>query len=542
MSQTGIQVLRIQDLAVVEELEVELGPGLNVLTGETGAGKSILVKALELVLGGRAAPELVRTGAKKAVVEALFELADGEEHVVKRTVSASGRSRAYVDGDLTTIAVLKDQVRGWVDISSQHEHHTLVDPKTHLSWLDRFARHPELIDELGQAVSEVRAAEEALQAFREQIRDRAERLDLLRFQLSEIERVDPQPGELDELREELSRLEHLETLREAADGASHHVHGERAAVDRLVRAEQALDEAASIDATLVPLLERLQTARVELEDIASELSDYGAQLSSDPEQLSELQERERLLARLERRHGSLEAALEHKAEVTTALAQLEDADHTESELHDAARRALKRAESLAASLSDRRRAHADALADAVSTELAALGMGSARIEVQVDHTNLSPRGIDQVEFLIAPNPGEAPRPLVKVASGGELSRALLALKQVLSGLGPVQAYVFDEVDTGVGGAVAEAIGRKLHEVARHHQVICITHQAVIAAWADRHLKVAKAVSDGRTRSAITTLDADGRREELARMLGGAEITAGVRQAADDLLKLQGAAR
>jgi DNA repair protein RecN (Recombination protein N) len=537
MSQPGIQVLRIQDLAVVEELEVELGSGLNVLTGETGAGKSILVKALELVLGGRAAPELVRTGAKRAVVEALFELADGEEHVVKRTVSASGRSRAYVDGDLTTISVLRDRVRGWVDISSQHEHHTLVDPKTHLSWLDRFARHPELLDELADAVAAVRSAEESLAAFREQIRDRAERLDLLRFQLSEIERIDPQPDELDTVREELSRLEHLETLREAAEGAAHHVHGERAAVDRLVRAEQSLDDATGIDAALAPLLERLQSARLELEDIASELSDYASRLSSDPEKLSELQERERVLNRLERRHGSIDAALAHRAQVTAALEQLEDADHTESGLADAVKAALARADSLANALSERRRAHADALADAVSTELAALGMGAARIEVQVDHTNLSPRGIDQVEFLIAPNPGEAPRPLVKVASGGELSRALLALKQVLSGLGPVQAYVFDEVDTGVGGAVAEAIGRKLHDVARHHQVICITHQAVIAAWADRHLKVEKTVSDGRTRSAITALDAAGRREELARMLGGAEITAGVRQAATDLLKL-----
>ncbi|MCB9679641.1 MAG: DNA repair protein RecN [Alphaproteobacteria bacterium] len=544
---TGIQVLRILDLAVVEELEVELGPGLNVLTGETGAGKSILVKSLELVLGARAAPELVRTGATQAVVETLFELPDGTEHVVRRTVGTSGRSRAYVDGSLVTIQQLRDQVRGWVDISSQHEHHTLVDARSHLGWLDRFARHDGLLEALGGAYAAAREAAEALERFRAQIRDRAERLDLLRFQLAEIERVGPKPGELDGIHEELRRLEHVETLRGATQSAAGHVHGDRTAVDWLVRAEESVRQAARLDPSLVELQKRLESARLELEDAAQELAGYAARLDADPDRLAELVERERALSRLARRHGTIEAAIAHGEAVSDAIAKLEDAEHHESDLANAAARALKAAADTARALSQGRKTQAAALGRAVSEQLTALGMGNARIEVQldavregggltVDGARLGPTGIDHAEFLIAPNPGEAPRPLVKVASGGELSRALLALKQVLSGLGPVGTYVFDEVDTGVGGAVAEAIGRKLHEVARHHQVLCITHQAVIAAWADRHLKVSKAVSDGRTRTRVEILDEAGRREELARMLGGEKITAGVRQAAAELLE------
>lgn len=531
-------MLRIVDLAVVEEIEVEFSAGLNILTGETGAGKSILIKALELVLGARAAPELVRTGADRAVVEALFELPGGEQRVVRRTISASGRSRAYLDGEMCTVATLREQVRGWVDISSQHEHHTLVDSRSHLSWLDRFAGHGPALEELGLAYQAYRTAAQALVEFRDAIRERADRVDLLRFQLAEIERVDPQPGELDTVREEMDRLAHVEGLREAAQSAAHAIHGDRAAVSWVVRAQDALQSAVHHDAALAPLFERLDSTRIELEDLAAELSTYASRTSSDPARLAERSERERVLARLERRHGSLDAAIAHHLEVRTALDQLEGADAHEQALAQAANSALATATDAAQRLSKGRIDHAQQLADAVSEQLASLGMGQARIEVQiaVDGALLGPSGIDRAEFLIAPNPGELPRPLVKIASGGELSRSLLALKQVLSGLGPVGTYVFDEVDSGVGGAVAEAIGRKLHEVSRHHQVLCITHQAVIAAWADRHLRVSKSVSDGRTRAAITALEGEGRRDELARMLGGQTLTPGVIQAASELLE------
>lgn len=546
-----IGVLRVRDLAVIEELEIELGPGLNVLTGETGSGKSILVRALELVLGARAAPELVRHGAETAVVEALFEAPDGTQRVVRRTVGAGGRSRATVDGELVTIAQLKELARGWVDISSQHEHHTLVDARTHLAWLDRFARHAPALEALERSVERARDALAEHRRFREVVRDRSERMDLLRFQLHEIERVDPKPGELDAVLDELGRLAHADALVRGTSDAAHALHhGDRSAVSFVSRAAAAIGAVLRHDASLQGLSDRLQSARLELEDIADELLAHASRLESDPHRIGELEERERALSRLVRRHGTLDAALAHRAEIQASLDALEDAEAHEAELARAARHALEDAAIRARSLSAARREHAEHLSAAVTAQLAALGMGQARIDVDlsergearaedglvVDGARLDATGIDRAEFLIAPNPGEPPRPLVRVASGGELSRSLLALKQVLAGLGPVGTYVFDEVDTGVGGAVAEAIGRKLHEVAQHHQVLCITHQAVIAAWADRHLKVAKRVDDGRTRTSVQVLGADGRRDELARMLGGREITAGVRLAASDLLE------
>lgn len=547
-----IRVLRIQNLAVVEELELELAPGLNVITGETGAGKSMLVKSLELLRGGRGAPHLLRTGAERAVVEALIEQDEASE-VVRRVMSRNGRSRAYLDGEMCTVQTLRERARRWLDISSQHEHHTLTDPTSHLAWLDRFGHHQQLLDELREAVRVAREANDALATFRSTLAERLERADLFRFQLTEIDRVAPRPGELDEVLEELTLLTEAETLQEATLQAAHALsESDRSAVASMARALTALRQAAERDPRLAPLLERLDSALVDVEDIAGDLAVHAGRLDPNPGRLAELTERERALSRLVRRHGTLDAALAHRERVARQLEELEDAEGTDATLALTARRSLERASALARTLSERRREHAGALAQAVTDELAALGMGTARIQVSVaplpagatdlsvDGARLSPVGIDRAEFLIAPNPGEEPRPLSQVASGGELSRALLALKQVLSGLGPVNTYIFDEVDTGVGGAVAEAIGRKLAEVARHHQVICITHQAVIAAWADRHLHVSKEVAGGRTRSSVRLLDAEGRAHELARMLGGADLTPGVRQAAKELL--EGASR
>lgn len=542
-----IAVLRVRNLAVIDELELELSPGLNVITGETGAGKSMLVKALELVLGARATADLVRTGSDTARVEALFELPNGEEHVLTRTVTAAGRSKAYVDGELATVGRLRELARQWVDISSQHEHHTLVDPRSHLAWLDRFAGTATLLHALRDAVKLAGEAASDLRAFRLEISERAERMDLLRFQLAEIERVDPSPGELDAVLEELERLGHAEGLERAAREAAGHLHfTEPSAVALVGRAATALSAVRQHDSGLKEGLARLESVRIELEDLASELEQYRSHLDPDPARLAQLAERDQALSRLVRRHGSLEAALAHREQVRSALDALQDADAHEVELAERANERLEHAAGVARGLSAQRREHAGRLAEAVTVELAALGMGHARIEVgvdpnpgegplQVDGARLGPSGLDHVEFLIAPNPGEDPRPLSKVASGGELSRALLALKQVLAGLGPVHTYVFDEVDTGVGGAVAEAIGKKLHTVARHHQVLCITHQAVIAAWADHHHQVGKRVAAGRTHTHVNLLDRSERQEELARMLGGETITAGVRQAAADLL-------
>lgn len=563
-----LSLLRIQNLAIIDNLELELGPGLNVLTGETGAGKSILVGALKLVLGGKPRPEMVRTGAESAVVEALFDIGDNPrararleaegieaegdgEVVVRRIIGAGGRSRAFVNGKLTTADQLSRLAVGLVDISSQHQHHSLVDEATHIDYLDAFAEVEAERAQVGLAHAELVAAVRALKEAEAAVRSRAEREQFLRFQLEDVRKLDPKPGEEEALHQEGERLRHAERLSQVTSGGEKVLHsGNGAVCEKLRRLAVDLRDAAKVEPSLEGVAGRVESARLELQDAAQELGRKGRNYPEDPRRLAEIEDRTTALRRLLRRHGpTLEALLEWRAGAEAELAALSDGDLRVEEAERALRRVRASASEVAHALSLRRQAAATALGDAITAELNALGMGGARVEVavaptsgasdvEVDGARLTATGIDRVEFLIAPNPGEAPRPLRQVASGGELSRSLLALKRVLSGLGPVGLYVFDEVDTGVGGAVAEVIGRKLAEVADGGQVLCITHLPQVAAWADRHLRVHKAVVDGRTQSGVEHLDSHhARREELARMLGGVEVGDGARENAEDMLAI-----
>ncbi|HJL15929.1 MAG TPA: DNA repair protein RecN [Sandaracinaceae bacterium LLY-WYZ-13_1] len=563
--------LRVRDLAIIDRLEVELGPGLNVITGETGAGKSILIDALGLVLGEKGRPELVRTGAKQAEVEALFDVGDDPEAldrleasglerepelIVRRVVRANGRTRAYLNGRLASAGQLAELVAGLVDISSQHEHHTLVDPSTHLSFLDAFGALESLRDHVRDAHRGLREADEALREAENAVAQRGEREDLLRFQIREIDELDPQPGEGDELGDERERLRHAERLAAAAGGAEDALYARDGALcEQLGRIAQDLRDAAAIDAALTPMAEALESATTQIEEAARELGAYARDVTLDPERLAELEERLHRLKRLMRKYGGdVEGVLTFREE---ARAELEGLDRTEERigaLERARTKALAKAADAARKLSERRRGIAEDLGDRIGEELGSLGMGGARVEVQVepledkrgslsvDGARLTETGIDRVEFLIAPNKGEVPRPLRKIASGGELSRAMLAIKRVLAGVGRAGLYVFDEVDSGVGGAVAEVIGRKLVDVAAHHQVICITHLAQIAVYADRHYRVVKRVEGERTKSTIERLDEAEQLEEIARMVGGLKITKSTRKAAAEMLEVARAAR
>jgi DNA repair protein RecN (Recombination protein N) len=557
--------LRVRNFAIIDELEVELGPGLNVVTGETGAGKSILVDALGLVLGARGRPEVVRTGASQAEVEALFDLAndpaararlaaagvetDGEL-LVRRVVSSNGRTRAYVNGSLATAGQLAALAAGLVDISSQHEHHTLTDPATHLLHLDAFGQLEGERQSMERAFEEVAKATAALGAVEQRAKDRFERQDLLRFQLGEIDALDPQPGEESGLRDERERLRHAERLLSVAGGAEEALYAADGSLsESLAQVATEIREAARIDAALAPIAQQLEEARTSIEDAAAELGRYARGVTHDPERLEEAEARLDQLERLKRKHGgSVEGMLLYRER---ARQELEELDRHEEHL-EAARAgqatALKAAAAIAHALSEGRRKAAKRLGKAMGEELASLGMGGARVVVEVapleggrselalDGARLSRTGVDRVEFLIAPNRGEQARPLRKVASGGELSRALLAIKRVLAGLAPAGLYVFDEVDAGVGGAVAEVIGRKLRDVARHHQVLCITHLPQIAVYGQTHLQVSKDVVEGRTTSRIATLSDGARLEEVARMLGGLTITKRTRDAAAEMLR------
>lgn len=557
--------LRIRDLAIIDSLDLELGPGLNVITGETGAGKSILVDALELVLGGKGKAELVRTGAAQAEVEALFDLSDDPalreklraleidcdgELVIRRVLTPNGRTRAFVNGRMATAQQLTELARGLADISSQHEHHTLVHASTHLAYLDAFAQLAEKRDKVGAAYQAAKAAHDALREFEARVSDRAQREDLLRYQIREIEEVNPRPGEEAELSERRDRLKHAGTLMQLSGAAADALYERDGSVcETLAQVAEHVAEAAQLDPSLSELAAQLESARTQLEEAARELGRYTRSVHADPETLTELEERLHALAKLKRKYGgTLEAVVQHLARSKAELEALGDHEGTSEKLHADYERALREAAACARELSKRRRAAAAKLAHAISQELASLGMGGARIEVdvsplegksgelEVDGARLSPQGIDRAEFLIAPNKGEVARPLSKIASGGELSRAMLAIKRVLAGLGPSGMYVFDEVDSGVGGAVAEVIGRKIQDVAQHRQVLCITHLAQIAVFADTHFKVEKALSGERTISTVRKLNKREQEEEIARMLGGIKVTAKTRAAAAEMLR------
>ena len=558
--------LAIRNVVLIERLVLELAGGVNVVTGETGAGKSMGVDALSLVLGGRASPELVRAGASEAEVEALFELSPGSrvsakleaagipgdrELVVRRVVPGKpeARSRAYINGRLCTAAQLSDIASDLCDIASQHESVSLSDPSTHMEYLDAFgrlaterARVAEEVDALGKILKE-------LEEVRVQEQGRADREDFLRWQVAEIDELDPKDGEEVELDQERARLRHAERLHGVTRRASERLYeGEGALCDDLARLAAELDQAAAIDGSLAPHARTVQAARAELADAARALERYAQGVQASPERLAEVEERSFRLQKLLRKHGPTTAELlARRVALKRELDSIASASERMTELESEKARRATAAGAAARELSQRRRDAADKLADAIGTQLSQLGMGRARVVVEVtptppgadalliDGARLTRAGIDRVEFLIAPNRGEEPRPLRKIASGGELSRALLALKRVLADEGPAGTYVFDEVDAGVGGAVAEVIGHAIADVAQHRQVVCITHLPQIAALADAHYVVDKTEAKGRTQASVRRLSPPERIDELARMIGGIRVGDAARRAAAEML-------
>ena len=557
--------LRVRSFAIIEALEVELAAGLNIVTGETGAGKSILVDALQLVLGARGRPDVVRTDADSAEVEALFDLGDEPESLaalrelgvetdgellIRRVVSAAGRTRAYINGRLATLAQLKEVTKGLADISSQHEYHSLADARHHLSYLDAFAKHGSLVEDVGAAYARVVATAERLEAVVTEERGRVDREDLLRYQVNEIESLRDVLENEETMAADRERLRHAEKLGTAAGEAEAQLYADDDSIcGSLGRIASSVEQASGYDPSLEPVAAQVREALVQLEDAASELGRYARDLSYDPARLATLEDQLDRLVRIKKKYGDTgEEILAHRDQ---AAAELESLERYEERLDRCQREcdeALELAAELAKQLRDKRQAAAAKLSKAISNELASLSMGEAKVtvelasleggprELQVDGARLSATGIDRAELLIAPNRGEEAKPLRKVASGGELSRAMLAIKRVLAGLGPASLYVFDEVDAGVGGAVAEVIGRKIHEVAKHSQVLCITHLPQISAYADAHYRVHKEVVGERTKSDIRLLSDKERLEEIARMLGGVTVTDQARAAAEALLQ------
>jgi DNA repair protein RecN (Recombination protein N) len=563
--------LRVRNFVLIEELGLRLDPGFNVLTGETGAGKSIVVGAVGLVLGSRAAADLVRPGAEEAEVEALFDVSrapraraqlaeagldQGDEVVLRRVVASSGRSRAYLNGRLCTATQLTSLASELVDISSQHESVALTDPATHLVYLDAFARlEPERL-KLGAFVDQLVTKTKEVKALEEVERSRGEREAFLRFQIAAIEEVDPRPGEQEELSAERVRLRHADRLRTISRDAADRLYDKDGSIcDELAGIGGELAGARELDAKLEALAASIDGARSELLEAARELGRYADGIDADPGRLAEVEERLFQLSKLTRQHGGgIDDVLAARARMENEVAALASAEGRLAESRAELSALLAEASQRAKNLSAARKEAAVRLGGLIGKELEGLGMGRARVvvevapqrgggaELEIEGARLGRDGIDRVEFLIAPNPGVEPRPLHRIASGGELSRALLALKRVLADGGPLGLYVFDEVDAGVGGAVAERIGAAIADVARHRQVLCITHLASIAAFADAHFVVQKGEQRGVAVTQVARVRGKERLAEIARMLAGAKVTPAARRAAEEMLRDTGQIR
>jgi DNA repair protein RecN (Recombination protein N) len=558
-----LRELTIKNVAVIEELTLGFAPGLNVLTGETGAGKSILIDALQLVLGARGSEELLRSGAEEAVVEAAFEVGPGsragelleaegigaepgEPLMLRRHLFRDGRSKAYANGRLTSATTLRALAECLVDIHGQQPAQPLLDPRRQRELLDAHAGAGEEVrayrDRYGRWQALRREREALLQAERE----RAQRQDLLEFQRREIEAVRLTAGEEESLSAEqaiLSNHERLFAAVEHAYGALEESDG--AVLERLGAAAGRLREAAAIDPRLREILEGLETGALHLREAARGLRDYRGRIEFDPERLDAIERRLHEIGKLERKYGgSVAEILEHLARVIQDLdalgrsgARLAELDQT---LADIQRDMAGRAERL----SQVRRRAARRLQEAILGEIRELGMARASFEVRVTpaapgETAPGPYGMDAVEFLISPNPGEALKPLHKIASGGELSRVMLAIRAILAAADRTPTLIFDEVDAGIGGGMAETVGRKLVAASRQHQVLCVTHLPQIACFADRHVAVSKRALRERTQTTVQALQGGERAQEIARMLGGPGRSPTPLQHAQELLEAAG---
>ncbi len=550
--------LRIVNFALIEQISLQFQSGFTVLTGETGAGKSLLIDAIALLVGGRASTDQIRSGEDEAQLEAAFHLPDTHpliqrlrlheiigqnesELILRRVLSRSGRHRVYVNGSLCPLRVLEELGGTLVDIHGQHEQQSLLATAKQLDALDAFGRLFELrgrYEQVYQAWKELRTQLDALQS---DVVDRARREDLLRFQAREIEQAGLLPDEEERLRHERQRLVHAHRLRELAHEAHVELQAdEQAVLTRLGRIGRTLAELAQTDPTMGDCEQAATESSIQLKELAGRLRDYAQQLEADPDRQAVVEDRLDLIQRLKKKYGgSVEAVFMTGTRVQEELQLLDNREERTAELTVRLDEEVRRLRTLAQQLSKKRIDAGKRMTTLVGAELVALKMVQAIFQVMVSSDEsaegLGPAGRDRVEFLLSSNPGEPPRPLGRVASGGELSRIMLALKTVLAEMDQVPVLVFDEIDTGVGGAVAAAMGTRLRKLGVFHQVFCITHLPQVASQAEHHLLVEKGLEGQRTSTSVRALKGMEREEEIARMLGGLTITKKVRETAAELI-------
>ncbi len=559
--------LNITDFAIIKHLDLSLREGLNTVSGETGAGKSIIINAINLILGGRSSADLIRTGCDEAVVEGLFVFPDNppglnkilveegisfdNELLIKRVISREGRNKVFVNGSLSTLQMLSRLGPRLISISGQYEHQLLLRPDNHLFLLDDFSGLEDERVGLGGKFERYQTLKEKLRAMEKEIVAQKERGELVRFQIQEIEATNPVPGEDEILADEKSRLQHAEELLGiVSEGYQTLYEKDDSVLASVARCTKTMEKGAGIDRELGAIRDSLAEIAVEVEDASFALRDFRKAIQIDPQRLEQVLERLEILTRLKRKYGAtLEDVLQFKDGLASKMFDLEENRAKRAKLREELQEAQVELMQRARILSQKRRKGAVVFKEAVEKELHQLHMKETEFEVRFeDHSDaegdgaaggierMRPDGFDRVEFMISPNPGEELRPLIKIASGGELSRIMLAIKTILSRTASVETIVFDEVDSGVSGATAEVVGEKIFSLAGYHQIVCITHLPQIACQGETHFLVTKQIKNGRTGATIAELSPEERVQEIARLLAGREVTPRAVAHAEEMLK------
>jgi DNA repair protein RecN (Recombination protein N) len=550
--------LRIKNFAIIDELNLFFSKGFNILTGETGAGKSIILNAVHLLLGDKATEEWIRSSEEEASVDALFDISGnleikerikekaphlqgaGEEDslLIRRVISRSSRGKVLINGNLATLGVLSEMGEGLLSIYGQHEHQSLQRVETHVDILDDFGGLLGLREEFQKQYQEFVSLSEEVGRIRAEKERRAKERELMAFQSKEIEVSGIQIGEEESLKEERTILTHAKKLMDFAHVSEETLYSEEgSAIERIQKILNQGREMATIDPSLSQPLKALESTLIQLEEIALALRDYSRRVEINPTRLDEIENRLEEIDRLKRKYGStVEEVLSFKHRIDEELKSFTSDEEKLSQLKGRLEPLRQTVIDLGKKLSGERKKVALELKKSVEKELNSLGMKKTIFEIHIDPLPLSLKGVDRVEFLISPNVGEEVKPLAKIASGGELSRIMLAMKRILAKVGGRQVLIFDEVDSGIGGAMAEVVGKKLRELSRHHQVICVTHLPQIACFADQHHSVRKEVKAGRTITLVDRLDKESIVDEIARMLGGVKVTEKTRAHAKEMIE------
>ncbi len=563
-----LKTLQIRNFALAEKLQIEFRPGLNIITGETGAGKSILVGAISAVLGARVFTEVVRTGAEKAFVEAVFDISNqpsirqkleekgleaGDELLLKREISSKGSTRAFVNDFAVTISTLAEIGDLLVDIHSQNEHQSLLRREIHGYFLDQFGRLNPLLQEVTQTFRRLEKTASELNRLQQKQQELNEKYELYQFQLDEINQANPLPGEDEELERERKILVNLEKISALANQFQQIMNGSEAAnlLELMGQASHLLGELAEFSPDLKSIYQEFSSARIIADEAARTVEEFQNRQEFDPERLEEIENRLATLNHLKKKYGgSIEHILAHRDRVQEELQLKENFEFEVAKLQKSLEEARLHYQAGALKLSAARKKVARQLEKVVEQELKKLGMGKTRFQVQfswqedlngwVEYQGKryygDANGLDQMEFYISPNPGEDFKPLAKIASGGEISRIMLALKNILAEIDHIPLLIFDEIDVGVSGKIAMAVGKSIRQLAASHQIICITHLPQIAAFGDHHFRVEKFVSDGRTYTRVRELTPQQRVEEIAYLMGGQTISDAILKSARELLE------